>query len=248
MGHLSHTFEERLREIDAYLDLLDAIQVQIGKGHLRTTSNGVQVTVQQQRILHSSVYLQLYNLVEATITRCVDAVSEAAAQNERWRPHDLSDKLRKQWVRALIRADEGLNVQNQLAGALDLSDWLINERPVKRFTIRKGGGGNWDDTQIEKFTEKLGLVLEIPEGVKQEVRKRRRNDKGALGLIKALRNDLAHGKLSFEECGADDTVSDLRVLKDWTAAYLREVVIQFEAFIDTYEFLAPERRPARTGT
>lgn len=239
MGDLTLAFEERLLEIDAYLDLLDEIQRQVGSGE-RT---GVRVTEQQQRILHSSVYLQLYNLVESTITRCVDAISEAASFGGRWLPGDLSTHVRRQWIRSTIRADEDLNVENRFEGVVRLTDVLIAARPVGRFTIAKGGGGNWDDRQIEEFTERLGLVLNIPPAIKTEIKRRRRDDRGALELIKKLRNDLAHGKLSFEQCGANDTVSDLRILKEWTAAYLREVVSQFEAFIDAYEFLIPDSRP-----
>jgi hypothetical protein len=240
MGDLANAFRERLAEIDAYLDLLDAVQKQIATG----TSTGLAVTEQQQRILHSSVYLQLYNLVEATITRCIDAVSEAAAGGGQWLPHDLSDQIRRQWVRSMIRDDDDLNPPNRLDGAVHLADTLIAAQPVAKFTIKKGKGGNWDDTVIEDFTKRLGLVLTIKPGLKTEVKRRRRDDKGALELIRKMRNDLAHGGLSFEQCGASDVVSDLRTLKRWTAEYLAVVVDQFEAFIAGYEFLAPEKRPA----
>jgi hypothetical protein len=240
VGDLALAFEERLIEIDAYLDLLDEIQQQVGSGGRM----GLRITEQQQRILHSSVYLQLYNLVESTITRCSDAISEAAALGGRWFPGDLSTQVRRQWIRSMIRADEDQNLENRFDGVVRLTDLLIAARPVGRFTIPKGGGGNWDDTQIEEFTQRLGLILQIPATIRTEIKRRRRDDRGALELIKKLRNDLAHGKLSFEQCGANDTVSDLRTLKDWTAAYLREVVSQFEVFIDTYEFLVPESRPA----
>ena len=33
--------------------------------------------------------LQLYNLVEVTVTRCVEAVHDAAADSDRWTPADL---------------------------------------------------------------------------------------------------------------------------------------------------------------
>ena len=56
---LLEAFEERLQEIDAYLDLLDAIQHQAQTGPPKI--GDVTITTQQQRILYSSVYLQLYN-------------------------------------------------------------------------------------------------------------------------------------------------------------------------------------------
>ena len=82
---LSQTFEERLQEIETYLDLLEAFEVQAGRRIGEAT-----VSAQQQKILYSSVYVQIYNLVEATITWCVEAVRSAAADHGRWKPGDLS--------------------------------------------------------------------------------------------------------------------------------------------------------------
>jgi hypothetical protein len=243
MPELRTIFEERLAEIDAYLNLLDAIQARIATG-ARWVGTEVRVTEQQQRILHSSVYLQLYNLVESTITRCIDAIGEAAAQGENWQPSDLSERLRRQWVRALTRIEAGLNENNALERTMQVFEWLASRRPVSKFAILKGAGGNWDDREIEDFAQKLGVTLSIDASIQTEVRRHRRNDKGALALVRSLRNDLAHGRISFEECGAPDTVSDLRILRDWTAAYLREIVEHFQSFIDRHEYLLADRRPA----
>ena len=59
MDTLAEVFEERLLEIETYLDLLDALDRQVQKGPPEI--GGAPITVQQQRILYSAVYLQLYN-------------------------------------------------------------------------------------------------------------------------------------------------------------------------------------------
>ena len=76
-GALTRAFEERLQEIEAYLDLLATLEDQIRSGPPRIGE--AIVTSQQQKILYSSVYVQIYNLVEATITWCVEGVCAAAA-------------------------------------------------------------------------------------------------------------------------------------------------------------------------
>jgi MAE_28990/MAE_18760-like HEPN len=63
---LAQAFDDRLQEINAYLSLLEALERQIREGPPRI--GGETITGQQQRILYSAVYLQLYNLVEATAT------------------------------------------------------------------------------------------------------------------------------------------------------------------------------------
>jgi MAE_28990/MAE_18760-like HEPN len=240
MDQLSQAFEDRLQEIEVYLDLLDSLEKQMQGGAPRFSEDGFTVTVQQQRILYSSTYLQLYNLVESTITGCVEAISLAANHRP---PNALSTELRREWVRFIARTHIELNYENRLQSAMDLCDHLVQSLPVSAFKVEKGSGGNWDDNAIEKISERLGLSLRVSRSAYQGVKQRFRNDQGALTFIKTLRNDLAHGSVSFAECGEGITVSDLRNLKEVTANYLREVVTFFNSYIEAHEFLLPGRRP-----
>ncbi len=239
MDDLTVAFEERLEEIEVYLDLLEALERQVQEGIPRL--GGVTVTAQQQKILYSAVYLQLYNLVEATITRCMEAVAAAAANN--WHPGDLSAKLRREWVRFAARTHVDMEYENRLESALNLCDLLVRALPISNWELERGRRGNWDDDEIRAITTRLGLELRISRPVYDGVKRPFRDEKGPLALVKDLRNRLAHGSLSFAECGEGVTVAELRDLKQRAALYLKEVVAGFETYITGYEFLAPERRP-----
>jgi hypothetical protein len=242
---LREAFEERWLEIEAYLEFLEAVQTQSQAGAPRVGPNGPVITSTQQRILCSGVYLQLYNLVESTITRCIAAVSEAAVSGAQWRPHDLSIVLRREWVRHIARTHIDLTFDHRLDDAFSLCERLINTLPVAALEIQMGGGGNWDDAEIEAFAEKrIGLKLTFTPTTRTLAKRHVRNDQGALALIKRLRNDLAHGSISFAECGANATVTELRDLATWTSTYLRETISQFSNFVKRHEFLIPTSRPA----
>jgi MAE_28990/MAE_18760-like HEPN len=243
MDDFRNAFEERLGEIEVYLELLDSLEREVQDGFPRLGQNGAIITVQQQKILYSCVYLQLYNLVESTVTRCLDAVS-ATIVDHSCQPKDLSKSFRSEWVRFIARTHTELTEENRLKYALKLCDHLGNTLPITPdFKIEKGGGGNWDDEDIyDLIVKRLCLPWRVNREVQSAIKRPFRNDKGALALIKDFRNNLAHGSLSFSECGEDVTVSDLRDLTNRTAEYLRAVVDSVKTSIDTREFLLPDRR------
>ncbi|MGL4608463.1 MAG: MAE_28990/MAE_18760 family HEPN-like nuclease [Trueperaceae bacterium] len=246
MEILDHTFTERLAEIETYLDLLAALEEQTRTGPPRIGTEGPVVSTTQQRILYSSVYLQLYNLVEATITKCVEALCSTISANK-WLPSDLSTELRGEWVRYLARTHVDLSYDNRLKYSLVMCEHLINTIPVGFIEIEKGGGGNWDDEAIYRFSSRLGCELSISNESNKAVKQPFRDSRGALGIIVKFRNDLAHGTLSFSECGTDVDVAALRDLKSRAAMYLTEVVESFKTFIETYSFLQPQSRPSKVA-
>jgi len=234
-------FEERLQEIETYLNLLDALERQVQQGPPEI--GGAAITVQQQRILYSAVYLQLYNLVEATVTWCIEAVCRAAANGGKWQTADLSEELRREWMRVTARTHVPLNEDNRLTSAFNALEKVIRGEPVS-WPDDIDRKGNWDDDEINALSAKLGCALNISPDVYKDVKQPIRDDKGPLRLIRDLRNRLAHGSLSFEECGTGVTVEDLRKTKDRTVRYLRAVVAAYGAHVDEFRFLIPTKRPA----
>ncbi|MDO4232301.1 MAG: MAE_28990/MAE_18760 family HEPN-like nuclease [Lautropia sp.] len=242
-SNLDTGFQERLAEVEAYLEFLTMIEAQTRQGPPRIEGAEHPITSQQQRILYSSVYLQLYNLVEATMSRCIEAVSEAAANNAQCKPFDLNESMRREWVRVTARTHTELTPENRLDKALQLCEHLVNSLPIGVFKIDKGGGGNWDDAEIEAFSKRLGLDLVVSKPVYRAIKQPFRDDLGPLALVKQLRNNLAHGSISFAQCADDVTVERLVELKDRTVNYLKEVVNCFTRYIDDFGYLLSDRRP-----
>jgi MAE_28990/MAE_18760-like HEPN len=243
MEELGTAFTERHREIEAYLELLENIEREAQSGPPRLGEAGALITTQQQRILYSGVFLQLYNLVEATIVRCLDGVTDAALTQGSWKPGDLTIELRKEWVRVLARTHVDLNYEHRLESALRLCDHLVSTLPVPGFEVEKGGGGNWDDQAIEQIARRLGFALQVRPEVYSAVKRKFRDDLGCLQLVKKFRNQLAHGNISFAECGENVTVSELRDMTNRTVAYLSDVVETFRTFIAGYGYVVEARRP-----
>jgi len=241
---IAETFRERREEIVAYLDFLRGVEEVIRSGVPRLGADGPAITVQQQKILYSSVYLQLYNLVESTVTGCLDAVSVSALSRSRCRVGELNAELRREWVRHIARTHTDMSPDRRLDAALNMCEHLVSALPVEPFSIEKGGGGNWDDEEIFRIANRIGFALQISPQANRAAKAKIREDRGALALVVYLRNGLAHGRLSFVECGQDDSVADLTELAERVFLYLGEVVTAFERHIEQDGHLSPEVRSA----
>lgn len=243
MEVLKKVFAERIEEVEAYVELLEAIELQVRTGPPRIGGSGAIITTTQQRILYSSVYLQLYNLVEVTVTKCLAAISNAVTSDGRWKPSDLSDNLRKEWVRHLVGTHTDMGYEGRLKNSLVMCDHLIQALPVFKLDIEKGGGGNWDDQEIYRLATRIGCKLTLTAECQEGVKRPFKDEKGALELIVKLRNDLAHGSVSFGQCSEGVTAAELRTLTDLTRNYLQEVLTSFCEFVDKHSFLQPTSRP-----
>jgi MAE_28990/MAE_18760-like HEPN len=246
VAELSRAFEERQAEVSTYIEFLQSLEAASRSGVPKLENVDHAISADQQKILYSSVYLQLYNLVESTITRCLDAVISAATASGIWYASDLSESLRSEWVKGIAQTHKELNLDNRFRAAMELCNHLIDNRPITVLSIGKGGGGNWDDTEIENIIRRVGFTLNVSQPVYQGIKRQFKDGMGALSAVKKYRNDLAHGSISFVECANEITVTDLKNLYDNTTAYLREVVGNFINYIEGFEYLKLARRPGRT--
>lgn len=241
-GQLEEAFDERFAEVEAYLVFLEALEVASTAGSVRFEGQTGSLTQQQTEILKAGVFVQLYNLVEATMTRSLEALAAASVQGG-WRPAHLSPSFRSEWVKVIASVNTEMNAESRLKYVVGLTDILVQAGALAPFALERGGGGNWTDIQIEKMLIRIGLRLRIPPPVRVAVKQPYRDNKGALGVVVKLRNDLAHGSISFAECGQNETVAGLRDLAVRTAMYLRTVVRAVERYIVRHEYLAAEHRP-----
>ncbi|MFF4931051.1 MAE_28990/MAE_18760 family HEPN-like nuclease [Streptomyces griseofuscus] len=237
-------FEERFAEVDSYIDFLEKIEEATRNGIPRIAVSEYRITAKQQKILYSSVYLQLYNLVEATMARCVSELTEATSAEGRWQPHHLNDHLLQEWVRSTARTHADMSAPSRLKHALEMSAHIVQQLPIKPFVIDVGGGGNWDDEVIYKMAERLGCPLALTGPTQASVKRKKRDGLGPLQLVKNRRNGLAHGSISFVDCADGVVVSELREMSQCVEMYLREVIGCFKNYIESYDFLRPDSRPS----
>lgn len=233
MGLARDSFGDRRAEIEQYLEFLK--ENELPGVHIKLTS--VQINV-----MKSSVFLQLYNLVESTVALSYSDVSAAISHHATVRLQDLSTELRDQWVRIVGRTATPMNSEARHRHTSGLLADILDSKPVQQFDMNTGGGGNWDNRSIHVLGKKIGLDFEFPDGMSRGLNSEFYNSEGPMVAVRMIRNDLAHGNVSFGEIGQLKSVAELVELFDVTVAYLEAVIAAFEKFISSRRYLVASLR------
>lgn len=230
-------FDDRVYDIESYFELVNNIELAISSGGAVLHFNGNSYTVkpEQQKIMYSSIYLHLYNLIESTISTLIDAVERHATLGINGQLDLLTENMRKLYVTSVAAPYELLTNEKRLEKALLLFEQVLNLKPIN-IKIPPGGGGNWDVTEIEKLSKSIGVNVNLSSPLKQKVMRPFRDDKTPIRLIKEIRNKLAHGSISFAECGSNHVASDFRQLIDIVKDYLKYVIDQYDAYISQHGY------------
>jgi len=234
---LRSSFDDRLEEVDAYLDFLG--KVEDGYSFTKDKSFRELVTIQQRRILYSSFYLQLYGLIESTVAFCISYLTKIVMDGK-YIPCQFNKSIQREWVRFVADTGSGLSEETRLDKACGLCYAFIEE--VKMFDIKLGRGGNWDDSKIEELSKLLGMNLKISKGKYRAIKIRGRDGDSPMMSVRKLRNKLSHGSISFSDCAESIVFSDLCEIRNAVVGYLKEFIISFEEYISNGDFLDSETR------
>lgn len=223
---------DRVHEITIYIDMLDAFD--------KANRDGKSiVSTEQYHILMANAFVLMYNMIEATVTQCIRRLGEIISQDSEC-PRCLSDKIISEWIANQLGTKEQLNPESRLEKGKAFYRHVVSSAQ-SNLVFNKGGGGNWDDEEIFRFSERLGINLRaIPRHIATKIKKQREDDLGCMKFIVRNRNKLAHGEISFSECGRDKGIARIKEIFTDTSQYLKAMIDLFEDFATRRMFIAEE--------
>lgn len=220
-------FQERVEEIEEYLKLLTilshaGVQIHINRKRPKKVSNVAIKTMK------ASCFLMLYNLVESSIRGSMAALYEQ--MNSAGKPlNGFDSNIKDIWIDQNFRNMEPFStnqysyrklVRKMIESVLDSSSLMLD---VKQIDI----SGNLDARAIRELfgKHKISTVTHY-----------RALGGAELKTVKDQRNSLAHGDISFADCGQQYTVSDIDNIKKQTVTYLRSSLKNVVKYIDRNEY------------
>lgn len=221
-------FNDRKDEIDLYFEFIDFLD-NIEKTENMEKSNHILYNKDVEKIIRANSLLMLYNLVESTLVTGIEEVYSALKDNN-ITYSQVRREIREIWFNYRFsnaydrkaHYDTYKKTAEKIITSIMLNEPLILDRKAT------GISGNLDATSIRDVCKKHGIQFNTPGNC---------HGGEKLTQVKDQRNQLAHGTLSFVECGRDFTVEDLHVIKEEVENFLSGFIDSIESYYDNEEYL-----------
>lgn len=221
------TFLQKIDKKQPTLSYLDLEEIDDG---MQEVNKFMEINTELIKMFKANAYLILYNLIEASFREALWSILENIHEEE-LDYINMSDKIQQIWhnqqawkhrdythneFTKLIRNTADLILQNQISFNRD-------------FVHKKQLSGNIDTKTIIKLSQLYGFDLPQINGQK----------KLNIDIVKTKRNDLAHGNLTFIECGRDYSIEELVKIKDIIIEFMREILQNISQFVADKRYKKP---------
>ena len=175
---------------------------------------------------------------------------DAAPTPEPEAPEDVQDPnapiiepIQKEWLaNGLELHDYKATPETRLKKGLALLGSFNNTSAIQ---ISKGGGGNFNNEEIEKLASKLLFKINFGSKVQSHLRKAGRktyvthgkNKDTCIKEITRERNKLAHGEITFADCGQSCEFDTLRDIMNTTFLFMKAFVNRLDNYIQKKQYL-----------
>jgi hypothetical protein len=187
-------------------------------------------------IVKSAFLVHLYNVIESVMSKIVEAI---ATDTSRHQPLSWHDQYFLAWVTHRASLENELAPADRLVRVVNVIAEAAGRRAVGSTHVSKREG-NWSHAEVAAFAEKLGCVLTIADDVRNRACVRNfQNDMPPIKYVRHMRNQLAHGNLSFVDASSALSVDQLGELRDAVMDYAAAVVGSFKAYLESQKYLRP---------
>jgi MAE_28990/MAE_18760-like HEPN len=223
-------FDEKVNEIDLYFSLLRTLEEPDLVLAFATRPQKRRKNVDQHwlTILKASAFLILYNLVESAIRGGFGAVYEAI-RHDGCSCADLREEFQKLWVDQQFGRIEqqSASPRTYQDKAQELVKHILDSVVVEMSERKLPVSGNLDAQKIRDVCSKHGVSVKTHQSALGGYKMR---------IVKDLRNELAHGHMSFSECGRQYTTADLEQIKKQVVNFVRSILRNIGRFVARREY------------
>lgn len=217
MKDVIRIFQERKGEIDVYFEFLEDLMVNNAQlvFHDNTKKN---LDSALSKILRANGFLLIYNVVESCISQGIEAIYLDII-NKGIDYNSIKPNIQKEIISNI---KSNINTETFITEVNDITLDIIGQYPRKIFS------GNIDAKKIREIAVKYGFSHQTDAIFTK--------NGASLVTVKEKRNHLAHGEISFQECGKEYTIQQIIEIKEEVIRYLEEILCNIEQFLLQQEY------------
>jgi len=182
------------------------------------------------KILKANALIMIYNLVESSIMGGIIEIYDIL-KTSGYSYKDVRKEIQDIWVLFKFNQvyDKNAHYNSyrdkaaEIISAIMQNDSLIMDRKATDIS------GNLDAEKIRQICKQHGITYNIDERCKGGA---------VLEDVKNKRNDLAHGVMSFAECGRYYAIDDLEIIKNETMIFLDGILQGMNTYYSNQTYLA----------
>ncbi len=218
-------FDERVGEIDTYFESLEDLEQPNARLVFELDHRDLEKGIDSEwvKTLKATSFLLIYNLVEAGIRSALGSLYETMKREE-CKCENLREEVRSVWIDQQFRGIDrhSASLWTYQEAAKKLVSHVVNQVVVAMDSELLPAAGNLNAKNVREICHRLGIPVATPPDALG----------GAdLANVVTQRNNLAHGNLSFRECGRDYSVDQLRATKEQAVVFVRGILENIQRYI-----------------
>jgi len=219
-------FDQRCDEINSFLGALSdlyALNDQPECSYSYTDDNFL-------KILKANSILMIYNLVEASISSGINEIYDLV-HSQGLTYSNVRKEIQEIWFTFKFNQvyDPNAHYNTYKAKAYEIVNSIIMNNTIELNQKAMGINGNLDANQIRLICKRNGIHYSVDPACKGGE---------ALDDVKRKRNDLAHGTVSFLECGRSYSLNDINIINVETTVFLDCILQGMQDYYAQQSFLA----------
>lgn len=240
MNRAKEEFKKRKREIEKYFDFLSKLDNDLPQLNFSNMGKALSYKVDEEllRILKANGFLLIYNLVEAvTKISLIEYLNSIEKSKTSFK--NLEKEIQELWIENQLFADKKRGQKNNQTSFMEVYNEIVTKTIInftKEIKDNKGEvvkefvklSGNIDARVIKELGTKYGFDAKLDDA----------GEKAGASLveIKRKRNFLAHGRMTFVECGKEYSVQQMCTYKTNAITYLDAILNLIESHIKNKKF------------
>jgi hypothetical protein len=224
MQAVFNMFEDRVQEINLYFHAIKELDC-VDKN---CDSTGIPYYDDKfVKILKANTLLMIYNLVESTIMEGILEIYEKVKQ-EGLTYAQVSREIKAIWFSYKFKQvyDQQAHYNSYKGKAIEIVNFILDGEVIDLNRKATAISGNLDVKSIKNVFNEHGIVFRANE----------RKSEDALKIVKSQRNSLAHGTLSFVECGRNYSIEDLEKIREEVVIFLGTILEDMKKYYDEKKY------------